>query len=127
MAGHDGQALPPLCLLSDVFSQLRDSGCFNADSSVASRLEKQPRDTGACQGVNNVAGLEMSASDAHRILGCNLSVMSLSEPILGIGLKSSPVLDKAVLPGFLVMLVQSFKVFHSGCFDNLRWLQLRDM
>ncbi|CAE7301416.1 SYMPK [Symbiodinium sp. CCMP2456] len=42
------KALPPLCLLSDVFSQLRNSGCFGA--------------------VTLTTALEMSAADAHSVL-----------------------------------------------------------
>ncbi|OLP92757.1 hypothetical protein AK812_SmicGene25370 [Symbiodinium microadriaticum] len=42
------KALPPLCLLSDVFSQLRNSGCFSA--------------------VTLTSALEMSAADAHSVL-----------------------------------------------------------
>ncbi|CAE7945579.1 Sympk, partial [Symbiodinium necroappetens] len=42
------KALPPLCLLSDVFSQLRNSGCFSA--------------------VTLTTALEMSAADAHSVL-----------------------------------------------------------
>jgi len=42
------KALPPLCLLSDVFSQLRSSGCFSA--------------------ITLTTALEMSAADAHSVL-----------------------------------------------------------